>query len=130
MKKLFKLIFTSLLLLSSSLGYAQDEETLDYPEQPTRLEPEQPTKRKRIPAQDYLECIYDGNGLFITPVYCEDPSTFNITVSNGSEYYSGEVEETNGYYFQTGPLKGNYTITCIGNSNRVYTGLISILSYL
>lgn len=95
-------------------------------DEPIRLKRDNSDGFPRMPARDYIECVYAGDGFILTPMYCEDVTTFTITVTNEFEWYEGETDEANGYYFFTGPLKGSYTISCMTHNGRTYVGSIVI----
>ncbi|MDE6533169.1 MAG: hypothetical protein K2M27_06520 [Muribaculaceae bacterium] len=84
-----------------------------------RLYPEYKGKRPRVPSRIYLEYLYDGNGILIIAPEMYPEIETSVT---GKNVFYGVLNDSNGFYLETGSLEGAYVIVCTTNDGSVFSG--------
>lgn len=78
-----------------------------------------PSKRPRVPSRIYLEYLYDGNGILIIAPEMYPEIETSVT---GKNVFYGVLNDSNGFYLETGSLEGAYVIVCTTNDGSVFSG--------
>ena len=97
----------------------------DSKDEYTRLEKTHNPNRRRSPAKDYLEVIYDGNGFTFVPYYITS-ETFSVSITSSNNSFYAVIDMESDYYVATGSLNGDVSISCTSESGITYSGCMYI----
>lgn len=91
-----------------------------------KLELKSYPKKHRAPSNVFLEYEYTGEGFFLYPSEPYESVTLTVEDVTCASSWSDTLSESNGYFLETGPLHGKYTITAVTDNNVTFYGEIEI----